>query len=118
MGEVNNKNQEFFYNLILENRVEINDDSTIIKIDGNKINNCINNLECVTTSENIKHSFDILPSLKSGIPIGNGSNESYHRRVPASLWALEPFPLHRLTWPARPPKYVFLYLKYRLISSP
>lgn len=111
MGEVNNKNQEFFYNLILENRVEINDESTVVKIDGkqikifkspnrsnrndyylgiyyqghrtllhrfvymyhtkqmipnnlfinhidgNKINNCINNLECVTTSENIKHSY-------------------------------------------------------------
>lgn len=113
MGKVNIKNQEFFYNLILENRVEINDDSTIIKIDGeqikifknknrsdrddyylaiyyqdhrtllhrfvymyhtkqmipnnlfinhidgNKTNNCINNLECVTTSENVKHAYRI-----------------------------------------------------------
>lgn len=111
MGEVNNKNQEFFYNLILENRVEINDESTVIKIDGkqlkifksknngntddyylgiyyqghrtllhrfvymyhtkqmipnnlfinhidgNKTNNHINNLECVTTSENVKHAY-------------------------------------------------------------
>ena len=51
-----------------------------------------------------RNGFDILPRLRRGIPIGSDSNEPHHRRVPASTRAPEPFPLHRLTRPARPPE--------------
>ena len=44
-----------------------------------------------------------------GIPIGSNSLELHHRWVPASTWALKPFPLHRLTRPARPPEYLLLH---------
>lgn len=58
----------FVHRLMFESFIKkVPEGLQINHIDGNKLNNCLGNLECVTPSENIRHSLDIgLRKPKSG----------------------------------------------------
>lgn len=58
----NNKRKAFYLHKLVAKYFLKNYDEnkTINHIDGNKLNNNVSNLECITYSENLKHSYDYL----------------------------------------------------------
>lgn len=60
------------HRLVLSTFDNCESDLQVNHIDGNKLNNCLNNLEWVTSSENIKHAYSIGLKTQSGSK-NNGS---------------------------------------------
>ena len=67
------------HRLVLSNFSNCNSDLQVNHIDGDKTNNCINNLEWVTSSQNIKHAYEI--GIKSQIGSKNNSSKLTEKQV-------------------------------------